>query len=527
MGSTAISLKQLFSTEERCLPFGRQALKFDCDFTLQPEYVVGPQQLNNIRPFSGIKGIYIQTENIASGNVLNYQISNTTSILSGSAFQVVQSPTTGSKYYLAQGPFRSVEYNSGISVNFAAPLAGYGYANLAGNSFGQNNQIGIMGPDGLLVVPILDSSVTTNSLGLAKVNPQTGAVVSTVTIPATDSLPNGNFSMVLKSDGTCFISYVVIGATNQSYVVGIDTNTMTILGTFTGATNTVASGNVQPAILALDSNENVVVFFSTGAFDVTMAVFPIASLSGGVYTGSFNPTVSEQSLYFNNGLGMIANQNGGVDFFIRVNTGCWVYRLDGPSFSFPSTPANTGIAGSVPSIIENYPVIPFSNYPEKGYQYFYTWNYQPDLDGVIRNFTLVQWDAYTLQVVNTFLCPFSSQYLLNPGNMYSALLSFDVDTGDFYMVNGQVSDNIEYAIIGSSILYIVVNGTGQKIAIQLAPEMSVWIPLFALENDNVTLSSTSNKITAMLTNFDVMPFILSQVQTIPAGQGISVNGVAV
>lgn len=535
MGATAINLKQLFSTEEKCLPNGRQALKFDCDFTLQNKYVVGGQQLNSIRQFAGIKGIYIQTQSISDGNGLNYQISNITEkSLSISPF-FVQNPVTGTKYYVStEAPSGAiVQYDSGTTVAYPAPPAGYSIVDFVGDSgFGTEIPCRI-GPDGMLLLPIFNSSVTTNGLGLMKVNPQTGALISTVYItPCNGTLVAPGLSMVIRSDGTAFYSWTQqntpTAGTNQNFIAGLDTVTMTYLGLFSGATGTQSFGNIQAPSLALDTNGNVVGFWSTSAYGLTMAVFPITGLSGGVYSGSLNPTVSLENLYLNNGMGMIGNQNGGVDFFIRVNTGVYVYRLDAPSFNFPATPANQVTLISTPTNIANFPLLEISNYPEKGFQFFYTWSYTTNTDGTITIFTLNQYDAYTLEKTASFLCPFDTLLQTNPGNIYSVFLQFNADTGDFYLSGGlDAGEIVEYAILGPSVLYITVNGTGQKIAIQLAPEMSVWIPLFALENDNVTLSSTANKITAMLTNFDLFPFILSQVQTIPSGSGISINGVSI
>ncbi len=74
--ATQITLKQLFSKEECELPNGKQALAFNCDFTNQNNFEIGPQSLPGARSFTGIRGIFI-TGSVTAPTVLTIKVNGT------------------------------------------------------------------------------------------------------------------------------------------------------------------------------------------------------------------------------------------------------------------------------------------------------------------------------------------------------------------------------------------------------------------------------------------------------------------
>ena len=77
--ATQITLKQLFSKEECELPNGKQALAFNCDFTNQNNFEIGPQSLPGARSFTGIRGIFI-TGSVTAPTVLTIKVNGTEQI---------------------------------------------------------------------------------------------------------------------------------------------------------------------------------------------------------------------------------------------------------------------------------------------------------------------------------------------------------------------------------------------------------------------------------------------------------------
>ena len=500
----SLSLMQLFSTDEKCLPFGRQALAFTADFSLAPSYTIGPQMLSSTRPFTGIKGMFLQgSPSKRNSNPMDYSINNVTNVGGSSNYQILRDPRNGTKYYVGQ--FGIKLYGSGTQINRPAITAGYTYQSYQGTTQNLDGRA-TMGPDGNIYMLAVNTGAAAGSLMVVKINPQTGALISSMTITATNTTINANqLSAIMKSDGTLFVGYILVGAPNASYVVSVNTTTMTVLGTFTGATHT--NSNVLAQLLALDSNGNCISVLPTGFFTYATGVFALSSLAGSVYTGTISNSVATVNLIINDGLGLMANQNGDVIFTIFYNNGAEINKLQGPTFLQNTIPGltQTHIAGNP---LNNPVLAPYSNTMEKGFKYFYVMSYLPDANNNLINFQVTAYDANTLQPVKVYTLPFGGYQTIGGFNG-AAAFGIDADTQNIYLSNTN-SNNIEYAILGTAGLTITINGTGQQFQFaSISNTFSLWLPLMCLPNDTVTLAASNGYLTGYLTNYDIEPFLLT------------------
>ena len=338
----AMELKQLFSVPEKCLPNGRQALEAGFDFSVQPSYTFGVQSLAGTRNFAGIKSIFLDANpgpNLYGIPTSQYSITNATPLGTPRGMFYLRNSATNSKYYLTQTNWQLYGVGS-ASANMAYPTlpTGYSWAFGPGGTIGPQSHYACMAPDGSILALATDISLTTNSLMVYKTDAQTGALVSSVTIPnATNTLDITHMALVCGSDGTLWVAYTNTGATNTTYVTSIDTTTMAVIGTFTGPVSTLSTADIIFPQIVLTTTGLVVVFIATGSVTAGIGSFAISSLAGGVYTGEISYQNQGANLFLSS-ITMMSNAVGGVLIIFNDGAQTGVWRLDGNNF-FPAIQA--------------------------------------------------------------------------------------------------------------------------------------------------------------------------------------------
>ena len=504
----AMELKQLFSVPEKCLPNGRQALEAGFDFSVQPSYTFGVQSLAGTRNFAGIKSIFLDANpgpNLYGIPTSQYSITNATPLGTPRGMFYLRNSATNSKYYLTQTNWQLYGVGS-ASANMAYPTlpTGYSWAFGPGGTIGPQSHYACMAPDGSILALATDISLTTNSLMVYKTDAQTGALVSSVTIPnATNTLDITHMALVCGSDGTLWVAYTNTGATNTTYVTSIDTTTMAVIGTFTGPVSTLSTADIIFPQIVLTTTGLVVVFIATGSVTAGIGSFAISSLAGGVYTGEISYQNQGANLFLSS-ITMMSNAVGGVLIIFNDGAQTGVWRLDGNNFLF--NPASSNYGYTIIDSPETFPlVLPYTNNPAAGQKYFYIWNTN-STDST--TFTITAYDTYTLLPVKTFTLPFGTLQTLT--GIGTSELMIDTDTGDVYFCNYQNSQYVfEYGQPSGYNLTVKVNGTGQKLNFNVVNNLIAWLPLMCLDNDTITISAPNGYVKCYLLNYDVVPYLIS------------------
>lgn len=492
MGAS-IALKQLFSTEEKCLPNGRQALQFALDFSTQKSFVVGPQSLAGARPFAGIKGLFLQggENQYVPGDKVTFNP------VGESVVQLLVNEKTGVAYWTDGITINAIGPSIIAPVTIAAAPNGSTYImNRVNNQFSGSNDSFAIGNDGYFYC--LSFNSTTGVAYVVKIDPSTGAVANSLALPGTTtSFDYSQIALAMQGNGTFWVAYNQVngaGPTYNVYVVSIVLSSFTVSGTFTGTTATYS----QPTNLILDSAGNVLMFSQpSGAANCELFQVVISSLASGVYSG--NSFAMDFAL--NSGVAwVLANQYGGFVLF-NQNVGQYpgsAIRYDAPGYTQAIT---AQLPTDEPSIlIDN-----FNPTPEKGNASYYVLQFAPYAN-YPTSFLLSEFDTFTLELKNQSTIPFFQG--ISSFDTNAAYL--DVATGTLYIENVDGNGTaISYTLSSTSELTVTVNGTGQTFTVGLEAGQAIWLPLIALESDTVTFAADSGTVSGFLLNYDVQPFQLS------------------
>lgn len=466
---TQLVAKQLFSTEEKCLPFGRQVLAFNLDFSVTQSQTVGPQLLASPRPYVGIKGLFLQGSNsgyaIKSANYAN------------SGGQVLVSPTTKFAYTFDGTNLQQLGSTVEIPIsNLPAGISLPGVITVNQDALGTQNNC-MFGSDGFLYALGTNAAF---AIYILRIDPSTAKVVASVEAASTTgTFASDNVSFTIYNDKIYVAyDYNVSGVATAS-ITQVAISTLAIVATY----NSVGSGfEANICSLFPDSSGNILMLRYPTNPNVTYQldiVIP-ASMTGNYVDISAGFKNNEQPY------GAFGNNNGGFDVYIPTGG---MSRFDAPNYALGLSA--TGLGNTNPF---------FLNFiaTENGNPFFYLSDISDA--GIV---TIYQYDSETFALITTYsLAP----YL---GNVTPYRYYFNPTNGDIFLSSGGGGNIVQYALQTSVDLTVQVNGTGQLISLpNVTAGFSAWLPLMALESDTVTFSAASGSIQGFLTNFDVHPFIL-------------------
>jgi hypothetical protein len=496
----------LTSVEEKCLPFGRQALMFTNDFNVTPSLPLNGQSLGGSKQFSGPRGVFLnataKNQQVVQGGQVKDNFSYFHNSISGERF--LAWTNLYGDYILG------LDNSLGIITLGAFPT-GYTNTSIINKDFYGGSDPFVFDTAGNAYTLVNNAT----NIMLIQANVYSGDILQTLALPLTSGYAVGSGSssvcaLRMDANGNIWVANISYDSSTSVYLLTVQSvtiSTFAVTGTYT---YTLPFGFTISGVFnaTLDPLGNFIVVLMNGSADPYTIVIPASSLSSGSYTGTVYIGQSNPGIEASQTLN--ADSDGNLIFYSAGSNYNYAQKLFRPNYYSATYVFSTR---QNPTALPDYSTQPCRTYRytmSKGIDTLYLMRYAPSVYNpnintpLNNNLEIIAISTATGAITATYSFPEINWGTINlDGGVYGV---YDQENGQFILfASGQ---NVYYTITIEPSITVTVHSTGQQLNFNFVNSLTAWLPLLAADNDTVTISGQGCTAQGALVNFDVVPYVL-------------------